>query len=333
MKLLLTGATGFVGRNILLRSLWENRYDEIIVPVRSLEKLEANCVADGFAGIPSRVRPVVGEAPDWKLDLAGIDHGIHCAGVLFAGDWDAYHRVNVKGTESLFEQLGQIKKMVVLSSMAAGGPCNAKTPVKGETDEDAPVTLYGKSKLEMEGILREKFSRVPYLVLRPPMVLGPRDQATLPLFQMVSRPVHFKPGFRPKFYSYISVLDLTSAVFAALDGEWGQTGQTYYVGSEEPVTDEQLIGLTAQACERKGMLVKVPHGVLKVVSRMVDSVPPWRRAVPSLTVDRAREIWPDRWVVSSQAFRSAFDWKPTEPLLDALKKTRKWYVDSGQLRG
>lgn len=336
MKLLLTGATGFVGRNVLLREMVENRYDEVWVPVRSLEKLKEQFVGDGFAGIPSKIRPVVCDASGWKLDGAPrFDHVIHGAGALFAPAREDYFKVNVEGTLSLFRSLQPPDRAVVLSSQAASGPCRGGDGAKREGDTDEPVTFYGQSKLEMEKRLAAEFSKLNYLCLRPPMVLGPRDQATLPLFKMVKRPWFFKAGFKPKFYSYISVFDLVSAIFAALEdgSDWRElSGQRYYfVASDAPVSDRELISLAAQASNRKGFFVSLPHALLWGVSRVVNSVPSWRASLPSLSADRAKELWPSRWVVSSKAFQERFRWIPREDLPQTLRKTRDWYVKTGQL--
>jgi nucleoside-diphosphate-sugar epimerase len=335
MRLLLTGATGFVGRNILLREMVENRYDEVWVPVRSLEKLKEQFVGDGFAQIPSKIKPVVGSASQWKLEGAPrFDHVVHSAGTLFAPKRQPYFDVNVEGTLALFRSIQPPDKAIVLSSQAATGPCRNADGVKCEGDTDEPVTWYGQSKLEMEKRLAAEFSHLNYLCLRPPMVLGPRDQATLPLFKMVRRPIFFKAGFKTKFYSYISVFDLVSAIFAALEdkGDWRTLAERYYfISSDSPVTDRELISLAAQASNRKGVFLSVPQSILWGVSRLVDSVPTWRTSLPSLTADRAKEIWPNRWVISSKAFQTRFRWVPREELAQTIRKTREWYVKTGQL--
>lgn len=335
MKLLLTGATGFVGRNLLLREMVENRYDEVWVPVRSVDKLREQFVGDGFAQIPSKIKPVVASASDWKLEgTPRFDHVIHAAGALFALTEKEYFSVNVEGTLNLFRSIQAPDKAIVLSSLAASGPCRQEGSVLCEGDAEQPVTWYGKSKLEMEKRLGQEFQNLNYVTLRPPMVLGPRDQATLPLFKMVRRPLFFKPGFRPKLYSYISVFDLVSAIFAALEegSDWADFSKRhFFIASDVPVTDRELITLAAQASNRKGIFVSVPQALLWGISRLVSSIPRWRASLPSLTADRANEIWPNRWVVSSKAFQERFRWTPREDLPQTMRKTRDWYVKSGQL--
>ena len=334
MKLLLTGATGFLGRNFLLRVLHEKRYDQIFLPVRSREKLLEQLVADGFAEIPDTVTTLIGSAPDWGFrDLPVMDHVVHSAGVIFARTWEEYEATNVQGTLRLFEQIPRPKKAVILSSLSAAGP-SPDDGFKTELDSDNPITWYGRSKLEMEHKVASRFPDLNYLFLRPPMVFGARDHATLPLFKMVKKPVHFKSGWHTKFYSYIDVGDLVSAISAALtsQNDWANLARRYFfVGSTDPITDRELIASSAKVSKTRGLIVSVPQPILRGLSMVVDSIPTWRATIPSLTVDRAKEIWPRRWVVSSKSFCDTFGWRPEKDLLTTLKETRDWYVKTGQL--
>lgn len=335
MKLLITGATGFVGRNTLLTALREKKYDTIYVPVRSVEKIKKQFEADGYSEIPANVKVIETSAPDWNLSsVDSVDHVIHSAGVLFEQTKRGYFDTNVDGTLNLFHRLPRPKRAVVLSSQSASGPCRTSQAFKQEEDEDKPLTLYGQSKLEMERRLRLEFNDLNYLCLRPPMIFGARDQATLPLFKMAKNPLLFKPGIQSKRYSFISIKDLIGAIFAALeaDVDWELVrGKHFFVASNAPITDRYLLKSAARVSEKRGMIVTVPHSVLWGVSRVIDTIPTWRATVPSLSVDRAKEIWPRRWVISSKAFQSRFGWKPNEDFLTTLNDTRDWYVKSGQL--
>lgn len=338
MILLLTGATGFVGRNLLLRALKDGRYRRILVPVRSREKLKAQFSGDGFDEIPSSVVPIVTAAPEWAMDFATLgtpDHVVHSAGVIFARERSEYFRTHVDGTLSLLRQLPGDPKVLILSSMAAAGPCPGDRSERNEEDVEAPVTWYGESKLEMERRVDAEFAAMRTLFLRPPLVLGARDQATLPLFKMVRGPVRFKPGLKRKYYSFIAVNDLVGAIFAALesDVDWRALPyRQFFVAAERPVTDGDLIESSSRVSGRQGVMLSVPQPLLRGVAQLVDRVPALRKRIPSLTRDRVREIWPDRWVVSPLAFEKLFRWKAVEDLTTVLGAARDWYVRTGQLR-
>ncbi len=333
MRLLLTGSTGFVGRNLLLRLLQAKKYDEIWLPVRSPEKLREQLVGEGYLDLPSSVKVVKTEAPDWDLSqIPSVEDVVHAAATLSGTNREEYFKVNKDGTRRLLEQLPRSARILILSSLAAAGPCPRGVQQREESHESFPVTWYGESKLAMEEMLAKDFADRPYLCLRPPMVLGPRDQASLPLFKMAKQPLRFKPGFRIKRYSYIAVGDLVSAILSALKKDWSALPQRiFFVGSDEPVTDADLINESARALNKTGLTLSIPHPIIWGVSRVVDQVPAWRKAIPNLSADRAREIWPQSWVASAEPFKKNFDWTPTQNFSDLLKETGDWYRASRQL--
>ena len=166
------------------------------------------------------------------------------------------------------------------------------------------------------------------------MILGARDTATLPLFKMAKGRILFKPGLNPKHYSFVGVQDLVIGIDQALktSGSFKEFNKrALYVASPASITDEDLILSAAKAAEKRGVLLKVPQPLLKAVSEVVDAVPAWRKAIPSLAGDRALEIWPDRWVVSSKQFSEAFSWSPQDGLLKSLQDAYQWYVKSGAI--
>ncbi|MBY0372330.1 NAD-dependent epimerase/dehydratase family protein [bacterium] len=331
MKLLITGVTGFVGRNFLLSALESGQYEAIYLPVRNRAKFEAQLKQDGIPANHPSLRVFEATAGDWKLgDAAQAEHAVHAAGVIFARTREEYWDTNVEGTIRLFRALKNPQKVVVLSSLAAAGP-NATALARVERDSSEPVTWYGQSKLEMERRLAGEFAKVPYLLLRPPMIFGPRDQATLPLFKMVRNPVHFKPGYADKYFSVLSVDDLVEAIQTALGHSWSSSGGVYYVAHPHVITDRELLSNAAAVSGRPSRVVWVPQPLLKLASRLIDTIPTWRATIPSLSVDRAKEIWPKRWVVSAAAFERDFGWRAKTSFRQSLEQTRAWYLQTGQI--
>ncbi len=326
MRLLLTGATGFVGRNLLLETMRAGRYTEIVTPVRDADKLKRQLAAEGFPQPPSQLR-IIG----WdEAAPVGIDHAVHCAGALFERDRDRYFRVNVTDTLRLLSSVPATARILALSSQSAGGPTPPGQQMRVSTDPDTPITWYGESKLAMESALR--ISRPDAHVWRPPMILGPRDRATLPLFQMAAGPLRIKPGRRVKTYSWIAVGDLVQAILRALDApEW--TPETRLsVCAPDSITDLELIETAAHVVSRCGRSVPVPHPLVRGIAAVVDAVPFLRATAPSLTRDRVREIFPDRWVVDGAEFRARFAPAAFATLRETLAATYAWYLHSGELR-
>lgn len=320
--LLLTGATGFVGRNLLVAEI--SRGTRIHAPVRDAGKLRRQLRAEGLDD--RLVTPLAADPAEWPR--LGVDRAVLCAGVLFARTAGEYFNTNVEWTTSVLEALPPDCETIVLSSQAAGGPTPGGVAARTESHADTPLTWYGRSKLALEDRLREKFSKRDIKILRPPMVLGARDSATLPLFKMASGLVRVKPGLRPKEYSFIAVDDLVSGIDAA----WGSpAAPPRYISAARTITDSELIETAARSVGGRGVTLPVPQIFIKLLSLVVDAVPSLRTSAPSLTRDRARDIWPDRWVVDSSAFRQATGWTCRLDLTNAIATARDSYAREGLL--
>jgi nucleoside-diphosphate-sugar epimerase len=255
-------------------------------------------------------------------------HAVLAAGVLFARSQEEYFSVNVDWTLRVLRALPSDCQVVILSSQSAGGPTPAGRPSRAETDEDCPITWYGESKLKMERSAAREFPDRDITILRPPMILGARDSATLPLFKMARSPLRTKPGLRSKTFSFLAVDDVVEAIFTAF--ACGGSGP-FYIASDRQVSDSELIASAALAAGGRGLTVRVPQPLVRVMAAIVDAVPSWRAATPSLTRDRAREIWPDRWVVDPAAFRAATGWSAKIGLGEALSQACAHYRASGLL--
>ena len=314
--LLITGSTGFVGRTLLLRAVGAGT--PVLAPVRDAAKLRAQLDEEK---VPRElVTPLPADPRAWGA--IHPDRAVLCAGVLLARSREEYIRTNVDWNLEVMRALPVSCHTVVLSSQSAGGPTPLGHASRSEADPDAPVTWYGESKRELERELSREFPRRRLTILRPPMILGARDSATLPLFKMARGFVRPKPGLRQKFYSFLGVEDVVDAILAAFSLD---VRGPFYLGGEAPVSDLQLLVSAARAAGGKGFTLPVPQVFVRMLALVVDAVPSMRRATPSLTRDRAREIWPDRWVVDAAAFRGAAGWRATITLDRALDEAFAWF--------
>ena len=176
MKALVTGATGFVGSH--LAEALRRRGDEVTALVRS----PAKAAALGPLGV--RVLPGGLDDPDSLARAAeGQDVVFHVAGLVAARDEAEFLRVNRDGTAGLVAAAARARvgRFVYVSSMAAGGPADRGRPLTG-TEPPNPVTAYGRSKLAGETAV--KAGSLPWVIMRPPTVYGPRDREVLKVFRM-----------------------------------------------------------------------------------------------------------------------------------------------------
>jgi hypothetical protein len=106
----------------------------------------------------------------------------------------------------------------------------------------------------------------------------------------------------------------------------------FYIASDHTITDIELIQAAAMVGRSKGITVPLPHMLVKCLSHIVDAIPHLRASVPSLTRDRALDIWADRWVVDSGLFREETPWTSTRSLQQSLQSAYDFNVAAGLLK-
>ncbi|MCE5255545.1 MAG: NAD(P)-dependent oxidoreductase, partial [Spirochaetaceae bacterium] len=192
-RVAVTGGTGFIGSHIV-EGLLENGYEVscLLRPGRPLGWLEGLTIRVCRGDIDS------GEGLNALLD--GCHTLVHAAGLTRALTEDRFRVVNVLGSAKLAAAAGRaaenaakagnsaahIEHIIAISSLAAVGPSHNDKGV-GADDELRPLTPYGRSKVEMEQVMRSIAGPIPCTFLRPPTVYGPRDRDTLELFRMAKR--------------------------------------------------------------------------------------------------------------------------------------------------
>jgi nucleoside-diphosphate-sugar epimerase len=233
LKILLTGANGFVGSHVL-------------------DELRARGLPTAILLRPSSNRRFIGAHLDWaevrtgsvcdpaslRQATAGITHIIHCAGRTRAARAREFYEVNHAGTRNLIEAVnaqGQIRRLLHISSLAASGPAGPAHPAR-ESDRPRPVSHYGKSKLAGELEVLDR-CRPEFVILRPAAVYGPRDVEFLRLFKAVK--AHLRPRPGRQALSLVFVPDLARAIVSCLDHP-AAARKTYFAACPEIVTSRAM---------------------------------------------------------------------------------------------
>ena len=231
MKILLTGATGFVGSHILDSLRRRGLATALLLRPTSNRQFITSHLPD------VELRPgSIGDPESLRQAMAGITHVIHCAGATRAVRLDRFYEANQAGTRNVVSAVnghaGQVQRVVHISSIAAAGPAVQEKPAR-EEDAPQPVSEYGKSKLAGEMEVRDH-CRADYVILRPPPVYGPRDGELLRLFRAVK--THLLPRLSgAQALSLVFVRDLAEAVVTCLTHP-AAAGRTYFVASREVAT-------------------------------------------------------------------------------------------------
>lgn len=324
MKALVTGATGFVGGHLVDRLL--ERGDTVTALVRSPARA-AEAAGRG-------VRLIRGDLSDLSAlreAASGQDVVYHVAALTGAVDEAEFMLANRDGTSNLARaavEAGSTQRFVLVSSGAAGGPARFGTPKRAE-DENRPVTMYGRSKLASEQALQRE--QLPWTILRPPTVYGPRDRENLLALFKAAR-----LGIAPVFgdgsmeLSIIHVADLVDAIVRAATTD-GLDQQLFYVNHPEVVTAAGLARAIGKEMGRDPLLLPIPEWLARAALHATGAWAAALRRKTILRADKANEFFQEAWTGDAAPFIAATGWTPQWTLDAGMHQTATWYREHGWL--
>ena len=324
MKVAVTGATGMVGSR--LAEALRQRGHDVVCLVRSPEKA-------GFLSAAG-CRLVKGGLDDdaaLKTFMEGAEIVHHVAGVLAgAGDAD-FLRVNREGTARVAAaaKAAGVARFVYTSSLAVSGPTTRGTPLP-HADVCGPVTPYGRSKLAGEEVVRA--AGVPFTIVRPAAVYGPRDRNQfLPAFKLARRGIAPVLGDGMQELSLIHVGDLADALIAA--GESPRSiGRAYHAAFPEVVNQRQLFAAIGRAVGRDHVrIVPVPRPIVVGILHLVGTVADVVGSGTVLRPNKAPELFAPAWTCATTPLESETGWAPRFDLEAGLADTARWYREAGWL--
>ena len=322
MKVLVTGASGFVGSNLIVKLRQQGQ----AVTAASRSRIEQ-------PGIVYVRSPELGPKADWSEALTGIEAVVHLAGLAHIRPgknqreaWQKYLRINTEGSTRLVEQCltAGVKHFVFLSS------CHA---VASESDElltdrtvPHPVTDYGRSKLAAEEATKSALadSDCAWTILRPPLVYGPGNKANFGLLvKLVKTGIPLPLASVRNRRSFIYVENLVDLVATCL-GNPVAFGKTFYPSDGEDLSTAELIekiaranksaqcpvssdSVTNKATRHPPMLFPFPESIVKALVRL-PGLGALRKLTSSLYVD-------------SEPTRRELGWTPRFTMNDGLRRT------------
>ncbi len=258
----------------------------------------------------------------------------HLAGLTRARSLDEFLRVNAEGARQAALASREVGAFFVLvSSQAAAGP-GTLAQVRTEEHPPAPVSDYGRSKLEGERVLLD-IEGLRYAIVRPPGVYGPRDKDFLALFQAARRGLMPRLGSADKAYTMIHVDDVVASLravaAAGVAGNPAVQGEAFFIGHPTPVTQGQLLAHVAAAMQRRARQLPLPIPILRLIAELgeVQGMLTGRAAL--LNRDRFRELSAPGFVCSVDKIAAAIDWRASVEIRAGLADAARWYGEAGWL--
>jgi len=311
VTVLLTGASGFVGRALSKRLSADG------VAIRSAVR-----TARGLSGDVALI-PAVGPGTDWSDAVSGVRVVVHLAARVHVMRDTArdplreFREVNTEGTARLAEQAAEagVRRFVYLSTIKVNGEYTEEKPFD-EHGSAHPGDAYAVSKWEAEQRLQEIGSRtgLEIVIVRPPLVYGPGVKGNLlKMLRWIDGgwPLPFANVANRR--SLVSLSNLGDFVVRCIDDPRA-AGETFLIADGEDVTTAELVCGLAAGMRRRPRLVPVPRSLLHHALRLSGREGLWQRLYGSLQID------------SSKA-RILLDWQPPQRVDRALEDVGAWYVD------
>lgn len=310
MRILVTGATGFVGGALARRLIDEG--DQVRALVRK---------ATDDARVPAGVEIAVGalhpETPDDSLvaALGGVDCVVHAAGGGRARAPSDFYVNNTATTQALLDACGaagSVARFVLVSSVAA----------------KARVTHYGKSKALAEQAVLQR-TDLKTAVVRPPAVYGPGDDRMLPLFEAAARGIIPRTSALGTRMSFVHVDDCASALACVTRAGAG----TYECDDGPPRDWAALAAALGQALDRPKppRLIGLPRPLLLSAAILSEAYGRASGRAVVFTRDKVAELTQTEPATDSARLRGELGWSHTVAFVDGARDTARWYRQQGRL--
>ncbi len=317
---LVTGASGFIGSNLVQRLLADG------IPVRVLVRDPKRVEKTVNTGITQILAPLTPEGISEAANGCSVVY--HLAGLTRAAHDTEFLWSNAEGARAA--ALGARNagaKLVYVSSLAAAGPGTPEHP-KLESDEATPITPYGRSKLEGE-VRVQQTENLGWSIVRPPGVYGPHDKDFLFAFQAAKRGFFPVLGNPKRAYTLVFVEDLLDAILACGNNDTANN-QIYFAGNAQIVTWQEILETLAELFNKKFRPIQLPALALELAAQLGE-LGNMVGQVGLVNRSRQKDLEAPGWVCSTTKIQTELGVRANTSLRDGFLKTKEWYEHAGWL--
>jgi dihydroflavonol-4-reductase len=325
VNVFVTGGTGFLGAH-LVKAL-RARGDTVACMCRRPALVED-------LGWGTDIRLIRGNLADenaLREGCRGADIVFHVAGKIAARNAADFMATNRDGTAAVLEAAAEcgVGRFVFVSSLAVAGPTTPGHPVD-ETKPPTPVTDYGRSKLAAEVLVRAMAPRLPWTIVRPPVVYGEWDRGTLKVFQLAKRGIVPVFGDGSQELSVIHAEDLAQSFIAAAITP-AAANKVYFAAHSVPTTSRELALAAGRALGITARIVPVPSLLARGLLWGVGTLAHLAGRATLLSADKADEFLAPAWTCRSDALTRDTGWRAEIGLEMGLRRAADWYREAGWL--
>ena len=333
MKILITGASGFIGSFIVEEAL--RRGFETWAAVRKssstafLQDERIHLIALNLSDE---------EQLKEQLKDHQFDYVVHAAGVTKCLNKEDFFRINTEGTKHLVRALmatqHHLQRFVYISSLSIMGAIREEQPYQEirESDEAKPNTAYGKSKLEAEQWLSQlplylegdEGRPFPYVILRPTGVYGPRERDYFMMAKSIKAHTDFAVGFKQQDITFVYVTDVVQAIFLAC--EKGVTGRRYFLSDGEVYQSSTFSDLIRKELGNPWWIrITAPIWLLRIITFCGEYVGRLTGKVTALNNDKYNIMRQRNWRCDIEPARRELGYEPQVKLEEGVKRSIAWY--------